>query len=192
MKGRRLRLFIALPLPQEMREKVASLQDIWKKKAQGVRWVRPEGLHVTLKFLGHVPEGEIQGIKEVMERISLGFPPFWVRIRGAGGFPSPQRARVLWIGVEDPDGRLKGVFKALERGLERLGFPREDRPFRPHLTLGRVKEGRRFEFLKDYRDLEVGVLEVREMVLFKSELKPEGAEYESLYSVPFGGSHGCR
>jgi len=192
MKERRLRLFIALPLPQEMKERLASLQVDWKRKAHGVRWVRPEGLHITLKFLGHVPEGEIQGIKRVMERVSLGFPPFRVGIRGAGAFPSLQKARVLWIGVEDSDGRLKGIFKALERGLEKLGFPREDRPFRPHLTLGRVKEGGRFGFLEDYRDLEVGVLEVREMVLFKSELKPEGAEYEPLYSVPFGGSHGCR
>lgn len=187
MKGSALRLFIAVPIPEGMKKSLAVLQTSWKVRTHGVRWVRPEGLHITLKFLGNVPEERIQAVKEAMSKALLGFTPFEVRVKGVGAFPSLRNPRVLWVGVEDEGRKLKEIFKALEKALERLGFPREDRPFSPHLTLGRVKEKGDFGFLNESSDLDFGPLLVKEVILFKSDLKPEGAEYTPLYAVPLGG-----
>lgn len=186
MKASVLRLFIAVPIPQGMREALEGLQASWKARTQGVRWVRPEGLHITLKFLGNVPEERLQAIKEAMETALSGLAPFEVRVKGVGAFPSLRNPRVLWVGVEDEEGKLKGVFKALEKALQKLGFPREERPFSPHLTLGRVKGRGDFSFLEG-SGFDFGPLLVKEVILFKSDLKPEGAEYTPLYAVPLGG-----
>lgn len=186
MRDRPLRLFIAVSLPEAMKGLLSDLQASWKKKAEGVRWVRPEGLHLTLKFLGDVPSCKVEAIGKVMEEVARSFPPFEVEVRGAGAFPNLRRPRVLWVGVSDPEGRLKGLFKALEKGLRKLGFPEEERDFHPHLTLGRVKAGGDFSFLQG-EEVHVGVLPVREVVLFKSELRPEGALYHALFSAPLGG-----
>lgn len=187
MKANVLRLFIAVPIPQGMKESLKVLQASWKAKAQGVRWVKPEGLHITLKFLGNVHEEKLEGIKEAMRKALSGFTPFEVRVKGTGAFPSTKNPRVLWVGVKDEEGKLKGVFNALEKALQKWGFPREDRPFSPHLTLGRVKGKGDFSFLEEGSDLDFGPLLVEEVILFKSDLKPEGAEYTPLYAVPLGG-----
>lgn len=187
MKANTLRLFIAVPIPEGMKESLEVLQSSWKVRAHGVRWVKPEGLHITLKFLGNVPEEQLQAIKEAMKKALLGFTPFEVRVKGVGAFPSLRSPRVLWVGIEDEKGKLKEIFKALERALEKLGFPREDRPFSPHLTLGRVKGKGDFGFLNKSSGLDFGALLVKEVILFKSDLKPEGAEYTPLYAVPLGG-----
>lgn len=191
MRERELRLFIAVPLPEPMKGVLEGIQASWKKRAGAVRWVRPEGFHLTLKFLGSVPEAKVDEIREVMERVARDWDPFTVEVEGAGAFPSLRRARVLWVGVSDPQGKLKALFKALERGLRKLGFPEEDRPFHPHLTLGRVKGTADLSFVGG-EEVRVGALEVREVVLFKSELRPEGAIYHPLASVPLGGSHELR
>ena len=185
----RLRLFIAVPLSREVEEVVAEIQAAWKRKGTGVRWVRPEGIHITLKFLGGVPKDNVQGIVEAMKAVAKRHRPFSVVIKGAGGFPSTSRARVLWIGVEDRGGDLHNLFEELEEALQGIGFPREDRSFKPHLTLGRVKDkrGKSFPFLQELREREIGVLEVKEMVLFRSQQKPQGAEYTPLAVVPLGG-----
>ena len=189
MKEEGLRLFIAVPLSPAVEERIGQIQASWRKEAEGVRWVKPENVHITLKFLGHVPKGEVEGIDHVLKEVTKGKQVFPVRIGGAGAFPTKANARVLWIGVEDERGALKEIFEELERRLHDLGFPREERSFKPHLTLGRVKgrRGKRFSFLERDADLEVGVLEVKEVVLFKSNLKPTGAEYTPLVVAPLGG-----
>lgn len=186
MRERELRVFIAVPLPGSIKGALEGIQASWRERAEGVRWVRPEGFHLTLKFLGNVPESKVEEIKGVMERVARDWVPFTVEVEGAGAFPSLRRARVLWVGVLDPQGKLRALFKALERGLRKLGFPEEERPFHPHLTLGRVKGTGDFSFVAA-EEVRLGALEVREVVLFRSELRPEGAVYHPLASVPLGG-----
>lgn len=189
MKEEGLRLFIAVPLSPFLVERISQIQASWKKEAEGLRWVKPENVHITLKFLGNVPKGEVEGIGQVLKEVTKGKEAFPLRIGGTGAFPAKANARVVWIGVEDERGALKEIFEELEQRLQKLGFPREERPFKPHLTLGRVKgrKGKRFSFLDRDADLEVGILQVKEVVLFKSDLRPTGAEYTPLVVAPLGG-----
>jgi len=184
---RDLRLFIAIPLGPDLKESISQIQNLLKRRNEGVRWVNPQGLHLTLKFLGNTPQEKVPKIGEAMRKALSPFGPFRVLIKGAGGFPSLKKARVLWVGVEDEGSFLKEIFKSLEKSLQKLGFPMEDRPFKPHITLGRLKNLKPIDLPEGLEDQKVGVLEVREVILFKSELKPEGAEYHPLIEVPLGG-----
>jgi RNA 2',3'-cyclic 3'-phosphodiesterase len=105
-----------------------------------VRWTNPEGIHLTLKFLGDTPEGKVQAVTQGMLAAAAGFEPFELRVAGFGCFPNPRRARVLWVGVPDLPKPLAGVQRAIDLQMARLDFARETRPFSPHLTLGRVND----------------------------------------------------
>ncbi len=183
-----LRLFIAIPLGPDLKEAISKIQSLLKRRNEGVKWVNPEGLHLTLKFLGNTPQEKVPRIEEAMRKALAPFGPFSVLIKGTGAFPSLKKARVLWVGIEDERSRLKEMFKSLEKQLQKLGFPMEERPFKPHITLGRIKNLKSIDFPEELEDQEVGVLEVKEVILFKSELKPEGAEYHPLIKVSLGGN----
>ena len=136
------RLFIAVELtPAARRYTEEALRMFKEGLPSGVRWVRPEGIHLTLKFLGNVSNDAIPTIESGMRRAAEGICPFTVRMQGAGCFPSSRRPRVLWLGLQ---GELESLLTAqsrLEDSLEALGVDRETRPFRPHLTVGRVSGG---------------------------------------------------
>ena len=136
------RLFIAVELTPAARRYTEESLSIFKEGLpSGVRWVRPEGVHLTLKFLGNVSNDAIPTIESGMRRAAEGICPFTVRVQGAGCFPSSRRPRVLWLGLQ---GELESLLTAqsrLEDSLEVLGVDRESRRFRPHLTLGRVSGG---------------------------------------------------
>jgi 2'-5' RNA ligase len=182
------RSFCAVELSAEIAAGVRRIQGALQERATGVRWVRPEGIHLTLKFLGEVEADRIEAIVHKAEAAIQGVGPFTVGIRGGGGFPTPKNPRVIWIGVKDQSGMLKELQARVEAGMAELGFPRERRGYTPHLTVGRVRSGKGSKsvapVLDALREIDLGSMEVREVILFRSLLKPTGAEYTKLDSFP--------
>lgn len=152
-----------------------------------MRWVARENLHFTLKFLGSVAGEKVGPIMEALEQPVRAVRRFSVAARGVGVFPDPRRPRVLWVGLEGE--ALAGLASGVERALEPLGFARERRSFRPHLTIGRWRDsgnslgglGREIE---SWKEREFGASWVEEVVLFQSVLEPEGAVYSALGVIP--------
>lgn len=192
-----IRCFIAVDLGAPVKRQLAEIQRRLKASTPpgSVRWVSPESVHLTLKFLGNVPAGRIQEIASALRRASQPAAPFSFRVAGAGCFPNLSRPRVVWIGVEDAGGALRSLQKAVEKALGPLGFPPEGRPFTPHLTLGRTQ---RSASTADARAigqavsaLDVGTLgevEVREIILMRSDLSPAGARYTPLEHIRLSGA----
>lgn len=184
-----LRCFIAIELPEGLRKRISEVSERLRSTDADVRWVRPEGMHLTLKFLGSTPEELVPEIKRKLTEAMRGHRKMRLRLSGAGVFPNERRPRVVWIGLVDSD-RLVGLQRDVETAMEALGFEPEGRPFTPHLTLGRLRSPRgtaallrEIEALKDeaFDDIEVG-----EVAVMKSELKPAGAVYHRLHSIPLG------
>ena len=182
-----MRLFIAIELSSEIRKNLGKLIDLLKTKGEGVKWVNPENIHLTLKFLGETPPSKIQEITDSLKKSAKKFSSFSLSVKGTGCFPSEKKPpRVLWVGVEHND-YLDEFQKEIEMNLKKIGFPEEGRKFIPHLTLGRVKSpiklGSIKEELKKYEEKFFGKVRVNEVVLFQSILKPEGAEYIPLARI---------
>jgi 2'-5' RNA ligase len=190
-----IRTFIAIELAPDLLRRIGHLQTrICEDVPSGlVRWVRPEGIHLTLKFLGEVPATQIEAIATGMQSASAPHAPFGLTVQGLGCFPDPRRPRVVWVGVEEPSGALARLQREVERAMTPLGFAPEKRRFSPHLTLGRVKGHKPDELgaLGDYvtqAKVQVGEMEVAAVHLIKSELRPAGAVYTALAVAPLVGS----
>ncbi|MFH1149879.1 MAG: RNA 2',3'-cyclic phosphodiesterase [Actinomycetota bacterium] len=185
-----LRLFTGLALSDAVRAFVARVTRDLSDEIEGVRWVPDENLHVTLKFLGDCDPASLDAVLAAMEA-ARGHLPFRLDIGGVGAFPSQASARILWVGAGDPSGRALLLFAGLEKALRRLGFAREKRPYRPHVTIGRARRSaiRLPEGIGD-RFAEVLPLEVREIVLYRSSLSSSGATYEILGRVGPGDETG--
>jgi 2'-5' RNA ligase len=187
-----VRTFIAIELDPDVRTQVSKLQSRLKDDVPPgfVRWVRPEGIHLTLKFLGDTPADKLDEIARALQTASASHAPFSLHIAGIGCFPNPRRPRVIWLGVDEPGGTLERLYKAVERALTPLGHPPERRPFSPHLTLGRVKRGHSatdLEALGEYvtrAKVSIGQMEVTFVHLIRSDLRPTGAIYTSLAKAP--------
>lgn len=184
-----MRAFIAIELTDVIGQHLAGLAaDLKARVPSGtVRWVDPEGIHLTLKFLGEVSAGQTAAIRDVMQTVVANRPAFEVRVRGLGCFPNVSSPRVVWVGVETDGGSLAALQADLESGCERLGFPRETRAFNPHLTLGRIKREARREgiealdgAIRHVGNAECGTMMVDQIHLIRSELKPAGAVYSVL------------
>ena len=182
------RSFCAVELSDEIAAGIRRIQEDLKERARGVRWVRPEGIHLTLKFLGEVDPDRIEGIAHKMEEAVRETGPFSIGVRGGGAFPNARNPRVIWIGIDDPSGELRKVQARVEENMEELGFTREGRGYTPHLTLGRLRsskgKGAVAHALEAIGTHDLGTMEVREIILFRSHLKPTGAEYTKITSVP--------
>ncbi len=182
-----VRAFIACDIPDLFLEKISSVQDRLKGLDADVTWTKTGGIHITLKFLGDIEEGYIDKVAAVIEEASKGQTPFEISIKGSGAFPNLKNPRVVWIGVEDVAKVLSKLRQGLDDRLKALGFEPEEREFRPHLTLGRVKGPRGKERLSavisELREIELGSFAVDRVILYKSELKPTGAVYTKLREV---------
>jgi 2'-5' RNA ligase len=199
MPGKPLRLFIAIELSPEVKQGISRLQGNLKQRLppRVVRWTNPEGIHLTLKFLGDTSPDKVQAVTQGILAAAAGFEPFELRVAGFGCFPNPRRARVLWVGVPDVPKALAGVQRAIDLQMARLDYARETRPFSPHLTLGRVNDRASPDERRALADLlertevgGLGVVPVQEIVLFQSELRPEGAVYTALARAKLtGASH---
>jgi 2'-5' RNA ligase len=190
-----VRSFIAIELSSNVLRRVGTLQERVKADVPPglVRWTRPEGIHLTLKFLGDVQADRLDAIAQSLQTACAPFAPFSLSIGGMGVFPNPRRPRVVWIGVDEPSGTLARLQQGVERAIAPLGFPTERRRFSPHLTLGRVKRGRspaELEALGQYATrarVRVGDMSVQCVYLMRSDLRPGGAIYTELATAPLAG-----
>jgi 2'-5' RNA ligase len=175
-----MRVFIAVDLPNELREQLAELERDLEPLTDTARWVAPESIHITLKFIGEVPEKRIEDIDAALT--GLTWKSFTITVRGVGFFPGNRSPRVFWAGMEAPT--MQKLAEELDSRMERLGFEKEKRAFRPHITLARARDSRIDSSLvtaaSKYEEHEFGSFAVDRIFLFKSTLKPTGAVYERL------------
>jgi 2'-5' RNA ligase len=185
-----IRSFIAIEVPQPLLARMGELQRELKRMEAGVNWVRPEGIHLTLKFLGSIPAEELEKLARGIAPVVAARNPFELRVHGLGCFPSSHKPRVIWVGIDRGGGEASSLQKVIEDTAAEIGFPREARPFKPHLTLGRVRTpiGRSsfIQVMEKQKEVEIGTFLAREVYLFKSELKPSGAVYTKLQAFPMG------
>ena len=181
------RVFLAIPLPREVAQRLRGLIAGLRDDLPTVRWSRPETLHLTLRFFGDIDEESLEKIGKIMLSIGRLHAPFAVDLIGLGTFPAANRARVFWLGVRDR-GELAALLDAFERRLPDAGIPREQRPFFPHLTLGRHRgQGLAAgELLARFGEMDCGRLPVTSLVLYESRLRPGGALHLPRYRVPLG------
>lgn len=189
---KKIRSFLALDPPEEVLREIGAVQNRLRKLIKGdIRWVRPEGIHLTLKFFGDISGGDVANIATVVEKAAEGERPFSLAVIGAGVFPDANRPRVLWLGMNGDVERLLAFQKGVEQALLQIGFPREERPFRPHLTLGRIKTSRGLiglaRALEKGEEYTAGWFVASGLSLIKSELTPRGAVYTKLKWFPFTG-----
>jgi 2'-5' RNA ligase len=194
-----LRIFVAIPLPGALLKGLADVQYRLQGKVphRSVRWVRSEGIHLTLKFLGDTPRDRITTVQEALMVVARNAPPCTITAEGLGCFPSPSRPRVIWVGVTEPTGSLKVLSEAIEEAMTSLGYKPERHGFTPHLTLGRVRRGtsrgEKGQISEAITGTRVGQLETftaDRFELIRSELKPSGAEYTTLETFALRGGHG--
>ena len=189
-----LRLFVALEPPAPVRRKLAAAQERLRREAgrhaADVRWVDPSNIHLTLQFLGAVPEERVPGVRSAVAEVAAASRPLRLELRGAGGFPSARRPRVVFTGLAGDLEALGRLVSELGRRLVHLGFPPEERPFSPHLTQGRARDGRGAPGLGGAiaaaADDEPVPWRVDDVVLFRSHLSPTGARHEALERWPLG------
>lgn len=184
-----MRSFIAIELPEAVISALSEFQQELKKCGADVRWVRPQNIHLTLKFLGTVDDKDSGRIKEAIEGTSKNFSYFDLHIKGTGVFPNMNNPRVLWIGVSVNE-TLGGLQKTIEDAMASLGFEKENRKFAPHLTLGRFRSSYGKESLLEKIELnsdrEFGHIPVMMICLMKSDLSPAGAKYTRIAEIPLG------
>ena len=181
------RVFVAVPLSDSLRGAVRDLQQQMEAAGAVARWTRPEQLHFTLRFLGEIPPSQVARVKVATREAATGAAPFPISLRGLGAFPSFQRPQVIWIGVADGREPLQALADGLGEALGKQRFPTEPRPFRPHLTLARVRSTRNWcelvRALGDLKDADVGGQEVDRLIVFESHLSPKGPSYTPLEEV---------
>ena len=182
-----MRTFIAIEIPDEIIKEMAKVQDELKRSGADAGWTRPEGIHLTLKFLGEVPEAKIEEIKNALVRAAEATSRFRLEIAGAGAFPNPKNPRVVWLGVSGDIDKLSALQGSVEESMTAVGFDREERAFSPHLTLARIKYLRtRFSWQKaidSIKDIRLAEFDVDHVSLMKSDIKPSGAVYTEIGRV---------
>jgi 2'-5' RNA ligase len=187
-----IRAFIAIDIPPAVRESLGQVSEQIKELLPDtpVRWVDPEKIHLTLKFLGDVSSQNLEMIKKIVMTETAKRHVMEIGIGGFGAFPKIRHPRVIWVGVEAP-GELSELRRGIEEGVARLGYERDRYDFTPHLTLGRVsrkasaREVRNVgNVLHDFKVGFLGVARVEKVHIYRSDLRPSGAVYTCLYSAP--------
>lgn len=193
-----IRAFIAIELPEELRRQLSAVGQQIQAQAgetarRAVRWVPAVNMHLTLKFLGEVSQANLNVLSGMLEAEAARHAPFKFTVGGLGAFPNPRRPRVVWVGSEVPPD-LPQIQHAIDLETQRLGYPGEDRPYSPHLTLGRVNQNAQPDAvaqlaraLSEVKVGQLGVVTVDAVHLFQSDLRPTGSIYTSLYRFPLKG-----
>jgi 2'-5' RNA ligase len=182
-----VRLFIAVNLPDEMRNKIWEATVPLREDGDSIRWVASEGMHLTLKFLGDVTADREDAVGRALERSASGVTPFVLRLGGFGAFPNVRRAKVIWVGCEAPSP-LQLLHRQVEGEMGEIGFEQEARSFHPHLTLGRVRRQADSKHVRGVVSIFerlnfTGEVPVCSVELMQSELTPAGANYTKRKSV---------
>lgn len=183
------RLFTAIDLAKPMRQRALELIEQLRPSGQGIKWATEAQMHITLKFLGEVPDERVEQVQSVVASAAREFEPFEIEVAGVGAFPGLKRPNILWLGVREGADSLDKLFRVIQRPLVKLRVPREERRYTPHLTLGRLKHGLRAtqefgEALQAYGDYSAGVSLVSEVVLYESQLLPSGPLYHPIIRAP--------
>jgi 2'-5' RNA ligase len=185
----KIRCFIAIELSREIRQFLEQIENKLKQSIIGIKWVRPENIHLTLKFLGHIDKKVIGGVKKIISQIAHEYKSFTIRLSVPGAFPNPEYPRVIWIGIDIGVEECTSLAQHLEEKLVSLGIEKESRPFHPHLTLARIKLLKDKSLVKDaFTALKIPQIEmaVSKITLFQSILSSEGATYTILYEAKLG------
>jgi 2'-5' RNA ligase len=188
-----IRSFLAFELPPQIRGILIDLYGKVKKTTLDVRWVRPEGIHLTVIFMGSVREEDIPAMGESIGAVCSRYGTFSIGLKGMGCFPNARSPRVLWLGVEGSLERMSRFKDELQKELNPFGIREEKRDFRPHLTLGRFKKpvkspGGLEELLSEHRGLTSPSCSLNELILFRSDLRPGGAVYTKMKSWALSGT----
>ncbi len=187
-----LRTFIAIELPAVIQNTIQNATASLRQSLDHslVRWVPPQNMHLTLKFLGDVSPASLDLLTQMLQAEASQHAPFGLEVRGLGSFPNPKRARVIWVGIQAP-AALEALQRSIEAAAARLGYPVEERGFSPHLTIGRVSQHATSTGQQQIRTaLEnthlgaLGSTRVESIHLFRSDLHPSGSVYTSLFNAP--------
>ncbi len=193
------RAFVAVLLGEPERAAVAAAIDGWRPLGGAVAWVPAANLHLTLQFLGEQPEEQLAAAEAALAGAAADGTPFEAALHGVGAFPGLERPRILWVGVAQGALELRGLQARVADALAREGFPREERAWHPHLTIGRVHDERRWrresgpalrQAIAQAAGTRFGTLRVGEVALMRSELSPRGARYTVRRMVALGGGAG--
>jgi 2'-5' RNA ligase len=186
------RIFLAIDISDEARRKVsdyiAALHSEFPKLRVG--WEKPEKLHLTMKFLGNINDEQLRKLTGAVEKTALQISNFNFQIAKTGAFPSLRDARILWLGLQDEKGSLRKLNEILETECERIGFEKEKRDFKPHLTIARLREPRNSKELTQIHlqnEFETIEFEVSEITIYESKLQPNGSIYSIVSKHLFGG-----
>ena len=181
-----MRAFIAIDLPESLRVALRRKQADFRSVSPDARWTQPEGIHLTLKFLGEIPDHKVREVAECLKKLGP-FEPFAIRVKGFGFFPDGRRPRVFWVGIEDSASLIR-LAEQVDKAMETIGFAREQRAFHPHLTLARFKVPQAQPALQaaisQDPEQDLGSFDVSEFFLFESKLSPHGAEYRKAERFP--------
>jgi 2'-5' RNA ligase len=188
---KKTRTFVAVELSPAVRAEAVRLVDSLRPAGGDAKWVEAQNMHLTLKFLGDVREEALADACRVVTKAAVDFQPFDIKLSGAGAFPDLRRPRTLWIGVTQGQLELVRLQTAIERALAKRGFPKENRDFFPHLTIGRIREtgppmGELVQRIQTHADFAAGCSPVREVVVFASHLSSSGPTYEPLARALLG------
>jgi len=189
-----VRSFIAIELPKEIKILLEELENHLKSGRYRAKWVAPDSIHLTLKFLGGISTDSISNITQVIEKAAVGIAPFRLAVSGLGVFPNPGRVQVVWAGVTGELDKLVQIQKRIDSGLESLGFVPESRPFTAHLTIARMRdeaspaERQTIGQLVSTTSFEGGEFEVESVSVMRSELRREGPIYSRLASIALSAS----
>ncbi len=181
-----MRAFIGIGLPPAVREVLGTLCGDLRRRLRGVRWVAPEAMHVTLKFLGTITDEQRLAVERLLRRVASREPAFQLCLGPVSGFPSLRSPRVVWVGVTEGEQAVVRLAEALEQGARELGFKAEERPFSAHVTIGRAQDAS--PQLSDVEWKPPAPWQAASVALYQSHLSPGGARYEVLTEVPLGTS----
>lgn len=180
-----IRTFIAVDVAEEVRQQAGQLIETLRRVDDTVKWVDPQNMHLTLKFLGDVPQGEVTAVCQAVAEAVADQGPFAMLLKGAGAFPSIARPRTVWLGVVQGREELCSLQVAIDRALKKLGYPKETRRFEPHLTIGRIRRGgpalaELSQRLREQQAYEAGETSVGEVVVYASYLDRTGPTYQAM------------
>lgn len=183
-----IRTFICIEIPETVKARIERLQQQLRRSEAQVSWTRPSNIHLTIKFLGDVQAAKLEAIRTAVERAASNISAFEIEVGGAGCFPSPKNPRVLWVGLTHVPDSLKQLRDNVEDELFREGFPREQKRFSPHLTIGRVRSPRGASEVAE-RLIASGFdnesFQAGEVIVMRSDLKPTGSVYTPQAVIKF-------
>jgi len=186
-----MRTFVAIELSDDCRRRLGRAVEVLRRRASGVKWVSAEAAHITLKFIGELPEDRVPDAIAALKAAARSAAPFSFRLEGISGFPPSGRPRIIHSPAHEPTGAMAALAVAVEKSLcDAVGVAPEERGFKAHVTIGRVKNPRECPRVEELAalvtDADFGEVTVRDIVLMKSELTPRGPIYTPIERVPLG------